>query len=112
MTEAKQAGGDKNVLVHGAGTAQLALAAGVRDELDLHVITVLFGQGRHLFEGLARADQAAAHRILEAKTVSHTCTTGSIADLSIPRPSLSRPMAVSSTRARPYRLGRRASAPL
>jgi dihydrofolate reductase len=61
MTEAKQAGGDKNVLVHGAGTAQLALAAGVRDELDLHVITVLFGQGRHLFEGLARADQAAAH---------------------------------------------------
>ena len=29
MTEAKQAAGDKNVLVHGAGTAQLALAAGV-----------------------------------------------------------------------------------
>jgi dihydrofolate reductase len=53
MTQAKQAAGDRNVLVHGAGTAQLALAAGVLDELELHVIPVLFGQGRRLFEGLA-----------------------------------------------------------
>ena len=53
MTKAKQAAGDRNVLVHGAGTAQLALAAGVLDELELHVIPVLFGQGRRLFEGLA-----------------------------------------------------------
>jgi dihydrofolate reductase len=53
MTKAKEAAGDKNVLVHGAGTAQLALTAGVLDELELHVIPVLFGQGRRLFEGLA-----------------------------------------------------------
>jgi dihydrofolate reductase len=53
MTRAKEAAGDKNVLVHGAGTAQLAVAAGVLDELELHVIPVLFGQGRRLFEGLA-----------------------------------------------------------
>jgi dihydrofolate reductase len=53
MTQAKDAAGEKNVLVHGAGTAQLALAAGVLDELELHVIPVLFGQGRRLFEGLA-----------------------------------------------------------
>jgi dihydrofolate reductase len=53
MTRAKEAAGDKNVLVHGAGTAQFALAAGVLDELELHVIPVLFGQGRRLFEGLA-----------------------------------------------------------
>ena len=33
ITEAKRAAGDKNVLVHGAATAQLALAAGVLDEL-------------------------------------------------------------------------------
>jgi dihydrofolate reductase len=52
MTRAKAAAGDRNVLVHGAGTAQLALAAGVLDELELHVIPVLFGQGRRLFEGL------------------------------------------------------------
>jgi dihydrofolate reductase len=53
MGQAKEAAGDRNVLVHGAGVAQLALAAGVLDELELHVIPVLFGQGRRLFEGLA-----------------------------------------------------------
>ncbi len=53
MTRAMEAAGNRNVLVHGAGTAQLALAAGVLDELELHVIPVLFGQGRRLFEGLA-----------------------------------------------------------
>jgi hypothetical protein len=35
MTEAKRAAGDKNVLVQGAATAQLALAAGVLDEAEL-----------------------------------------------------------------------------
>src|SRR5215207_7316852 len=52
MTEAKRAAGDKNVLVHGAGTAQLALAAGVLDELEIHLIPVLLGQGRRLFDNL------------------------------------------------------------
>jgi ribosomal protein S4E len=37
MTEAKRAAGEKNVLVHGAATAQLGLAAGLLDELELHV---------------------------------------------------------------------------
>jgi dihydrofolate reductase len=62
MTQAKEAAGDRNVLVHGAGTAQLALAAGVLDELELHVIPVLFGQGRRLFEGLA-AEQIELERV-------------------------------------------------
>jgi dihydrofolate reductase len=53
MTRAKEAAGDKNVLVHGAGVTRLALAAGVLDELELHVVPVLFGQGRRLFDGLA-----------------------------------------------------------
>ena len=68
MTQAKEAAGDKNVLVHGAGTAQLALAAGVLDELELHLIPVLFGRGRRLFEGLA-AEQIELQRtrILEGE---------------------------------------------
>ena len=68
MTEAKRAAGGKNVLVHGATTAQLALAAGVLDELELHVVPVLFGQGRRLFEGMA-ADQIELERtrILEGE---------------------------------------------
>ena len=68
MTRAKDAAGDKNVLVHGAGTAQLALAAGVLDELELHVIPVLFGQGRRLFEGLdAEQIELQRTRILEGE---------------------------------------------
>ncbi len=73
MTEAKQAAGDKNVLVHGVGTASLALAAGVLDELELHVVPVLFGQGRRLFEDLA-PDQIELERtrILEGENgVTH-----------------------------------------
>ncbi len=62
MTEAKRAAGDKHVLVHGAGIARMALAAGVLDEIELHVVPVLFGQGRRLFEGLA-AEQIELERI-------------------------------------------------
>ena len=50
MSEAKRAAGDKNVLVHGAATAQLALAAGLLDELEIHLVPVLLGQGRRLFD--------------------------------------------------------------
>jgi dihydrofolate reductase len=50
MTEAKRAAGEKNVLVHGAATAQRALAAGLLDELELHLIPVLLGQGRRMFD--------------------------------------------------------------
>jgi dihydrofolate reductase len=52
MAEAKRAAGERDVLVHGAGTAQLALAAGVLDEIEIHLVPVLFGQGRRLFEHL------------------------------------------------------------
>jgi dihydrofolate reductase len=73
MTRAKEAAGDKNVLVHGAGTARLALAAGVLDELELHVIPVLFGQGRRLFEGLAPEQiELQRSRVLEGENgVTH-----------------------------------------
>lgn len=52
MAAAKEAAGEKDVLVHGVGTASLALAAGVLDEIELHLIPVVLGQGRQLFEGL------------------------------------------------------------
>ena len=73
MAEAKEAAGDKNVLVHGAGTAQLALAAGALDELELHVVPVLLGQGRRLFEGLAPEQiELQRTRILEGEVgVTH-----------------------------------------
>jgi dihydrofolate reductase len=49
---AKEAAGDKDVLVHGAVTAQLALTAGALDELHIHLVPVLLGQGRRLFEDM------------------------------------------------------------
>jgi dihydrofolate reductase len=72
MAEAKQAAGDKNVLVHGAGTAQLALAAGVLDELEIHLIPVLFGQGRRLFDHLGPEHiELERTRVLEGDGVTH-----------------------------------------
>ena len=62
MTRAKEAAGDRNVLVHGAAVARLALEAGLLDELELHVVPVLFGHGRRLFDGLA-AEQVELERI-------------------------------------------------
>lgn len=53
MTAARRAAGDRDVLVHGAGVAQLALAAGVLDELEIHLVPVLLGQGRRLFDNLS-----------------------------------------------------------
>lgn len=68
MTEAKKAAGEKDVLVHGAAVAQLALAAGLLDELEIHVVPVLFGQGRRLFEGLDPAQiELERIRILEGE---------------------------------------------
>jgi dihydrofolate reductase len=52
MEQAKAAAGDANVLVHGADLAQSLLRAGVLDELEIHLIPVLLGAGRRLFDHL------------------------------------------------------------
>ncbi|MEU4822883.1 dihydrofolate reductase family protein [Actinomadura sp. NPDC023710] len=49
---ARAAAGDGDVMVHGAGAAQALLRAGELDELELHVVPVLLGQGRRLFDHL------------------------------------------------------------
>ncbi len=72
MSEAKRAAGDKNVMVHGAGTAQRALAAGVLDELEIHLVPVLLGQGRRLFDNLAPEHiELERTRVLEGEGVTH-----------------------------------------
>jgi dihydrofolate reductase len=68
MTRAKEAAGEKDVLVHGAAVAQLALAAGVLDEIELTVIPVLFGQGRRLFDHMdAEQIELERTRVLEGE---------------------------------------------
>jgi dihydrofolate reductase len=50
VRDARDAADDKNVLVHGASIAQRALTAGLLDELEIHLVPVLMGDGRRLFE--------------------------------------------------------------
>jgi dihydrofolate reductase len=73
MTRAKQAAGASNVLVHGATTAQLALTAGLLDELEIHVVPVLLGRGRRLFDHLGpKHIELERTRILQGETgVTH-----------------------------------------
>ena len=51
--QARAAVGDGVAMVHGAGAAQALLRAGELDELELHVVPVLLGRGRRLFDHLA-----------------------------------------------------------
>ena len=72
MARAKEAARTKDVLVHGAGTAQLALAAGVLDELQIHLVPVLLGEGRRLFEHLGSDHiELAQTRIVVGEGVTH-----------------------------------------
>lgn len=52
---ARDAVGDGVAMVHGAGAGQSLLSIGEVDELELHVVPVLLGRGRRLFDQL-RAD--------------------------------------------------------
>jgi dihydrofolate reductase len=71
MAQAKAAAGDRNVLVHGASTAQTALAAGVLDELQIHQIPVLFGSGRRLFELLPARIELSIVRVIDTPEATH-----------------------------------------
>jgi dihydrofolate reductase len=71
MSKAKAAAGDRNVLVHGAYTAQRALEAGVLDELQIHQIPVLFGGGRRLFELLPSRVEMEIIRVIDTPEATH-----------------------------------------
>jgi len=71
MSQAKAAAGDRNVLVHGAYTAQRALEAGVLDELQIHQIPVLFGDGRRLFEVLPARVELEIVRVIDTPEATH-----------------------------------------
>jgi hypothetical protein len=71
MTQAKAAAGDRNVLVHGATTAQTALAAGVLDELQIHLVPVLSGGGHKLFELLPERVELEMVRVIGTPEATH-----------------------------------------
>jgi dihydrofolate reductase len=65
--QARAAAGDADVVVQGAGAAQALLRAGELDEMELHVVPVLLGQGRRLFDHLpAESTELQLTRALDA----------------------------------------------
>jgi dihydrofolate reductase len=71
MAQAKTAAGERDVLVHGAYTAQRALEAGVLDELQIHQVPVLLGQGLRLFDVLAQRIELEVVRVIDTPEATH-----------------------------------------
>jgi dihydrofolate reductase len=71
MAQAKAAAGDRDVLVHGAYTAQRALEAGVLDELLISQIPVLFGSGRRLFDVLPNRLELDVVGVIDTPEATH-----------------------------------------
>jgi dihydrofolate reductase len=58
-------------MVHGAYTAQRALLAGVLDELQIHQIPALFGQGLRLFDVLPSHVELEIARVIDTPEATH-----------------------------------------
>jgi dihydrofolate reductase len=71
MAQAKAAAGDRDVIVHGAYTAQKALEAGVLDELQIDQIPVLFGQGLRLFDVLPNRIELDVVKVIDTPAATH-----------------------------------------
>ena len=72
MAQAKAAAGDRDVQVRaGAYTVQTALEAGVLDEIQIHQIPVLLGQGRRLFDVLPSEIELEIVRVIDTPHATH-----------------------------------------
>ncbi|GAA3124987.1 dihydrofolate reductase family protein [Kribbella aluminosa] len=67
VAQAKAAAGDRTVGIHGATAAQQALAAGLLDEIQVHLVPVLLGDGVRLFDLLGASPvNLTRDRVVEA----------------------------------------------
>ena len=72
MKQAKAAAGDKDVFIGGgADVINQYLAAGLMDELELHVVPILLGGGARLFDGVGPDVTLELLRTIEAPGVTH-----------------------------------------
>ncbi|URM93277.1 dihydrofolate reductase family protein [Actinomadura madurae] len=71
MAQAKAAAGDRHVHVIGAYTAQRAIEAGVLDEVQVHLVPVLFGGGRRLFDVLPSRVELDVVRVIDTPEATH-----------------------------------------
>ena len=69
---ARQAAGDQDVFIGGgADVINQYLAAGLVDELELHVVPMILGGGARLFEGVGPDVSLELVRVVEAPDVTH-----------------------------------------
>jgi len=71
MAQAKAAAGYLNVHMVGAYTGQRAIAAGVLDELQIHLVPVLLGRGRRLFDELPSQVELEVLRVIDTPDATH-----------------------------------------
>ncbi len=72
LERARQVSGDKDVFIGGgADVINQYLAAGLVDELELHVVPILLGGGERLFDGLGPDVKLEEVRVAEAPGVAH-----------------------------------------
>jgi dihydrofolate reductase len=72
LERAREAAGGKDVFIGGgAATINQYLAAGLIDELELHVVPVLLGGGARLFDGVGPEVKLELLRVIEAPGVTH-----------------------------------------
>jgi dihydrofolate reductase len=73
LEQAREAAGGKDVMLWGGGNiAGQYLAAGLLDELELHVVPMVLGDGARLFDNLRDAEvQLEQVRAIEAPGVTH-----------------------------------------
>ena len=72
LERAREAAGDKDVVIGGgADVVNQYLAAGLVDELELHVVPILLGGGERLFAGVGPDLKLEALRTVDAPGVTH-----------------------------------------
>ena len=72
LAQAREAAGGRDVLIGGgAETINQFLAAGLVDELELHVVPIILGGGERLFAGVGPEVKMELIRALEAPGVTH-----------------------------------------
>jgi dihydrofolate reductase len=70
---ARKGARDKDVMVHGAGAARALIRAGELNEIEVHVVPVLLGAGRRLFDRLEDVGpiELEAVRAVEGRDATH-----------------------------------------
>jgi dihydrofolate reductase len=71
LAKAQEAAGDKVIGLMGANLDQQFLAAGLVDEIRIHVVDVLLGGGRRLFDTLPERVDLMLTRLSQTDSVAH-----------------------------------------